>query len=434
MRIAYIVPGSGGTYYCENCFRDIMTIHGLRKAGHEVIMVPLYLPMIEDYHDKGLRSPIFFGAINIYLKQLFPFYRQVPRWAEKVFDSPFLLHLAAKQSGSTKAAKLEDMTISMLQGEKGNQADELETLINWLVHKGKPDVVHLSNALILGLAGRIKQRLDVPVVCSLQDEHTWIDAMDQPYPARIWKIIAEKAAYVRAFIPVSEYYSSVIRERTAISAEKMRVIYIGVNPDDYKAAGQKKAGPKDQMVIGYLGRINECLGITALVDSFIELKKKTLFKNVRLAVTGGKTGEDKENIARLKKKLNESALLQDVVFYPKFDLAARAAFFASLTLLAVPAKEELACGLASIEAQAAGIPVVAPAVGALGEVIEKTRGGMLYNPRVDGSLTQTLELALADKKNLERMAQNGKEGAARLFHLDRFSRELSDLYANLIER
>lgn len=431
MRIAYIVPGSGGTFYCENCFRDMMTIHGLRKAGHDVIMVPLYLPMIEDYHDKGLRAPIFFGAINIYLKQLFPFYRKVPRWAEKVFDSPFLLHLAAKQSGSTSAENLEEMTISMLQGEKGNQADELETLINWLILTGKPDVVHLSNALLLGLAGRIKERLKVPVVCSLQDEHTWIDAMDDPYPARIWEIIAQKAAYVETFISVSEYYRSLIIDRTGISDSKMRVIYIGVNPDDYSTA-LNSTSAADDIVIGYLGRITEVLGITKLVDAFIELKKKPSYKKARLSVTGGKTGEDKKNIALLKTKLKEHRILQDVTFFPKFDLANRAAFFASLTLLAVPAQEDLTCGLASIEAQAAGIPVVAPALGALGEVIEKTGGGLLYNPTVETGLTQTLDLALGNREKLKQMSQDGKEGINRLFHRERFSNELADVYSKLM--
>ncbi|GAH20144.1 unnamed protein product, partial [marine sediment metagenome] len=69
----------------------------------------------------------------------------------------------------TNAKDLGQMTISMLRGEKGRQIKELDRLIEWLeTQDNKPDVVCLSNVLLVGLAKRIKQRLGVPVVCLLQ--------------------------------------------------------------------------------------------------------------------------------------------------------------------------------------------------------------------------------------------------------------------------
>ena len=48
MRIIQITPGAGGMY-CGNCFRDNALVAEFRRQGHEVLMIPLYLPMtLED--------------------------------------------------------------------------------------------------------------------------------------------------------------------------------------------------------------------------------------------------------------------------------------------------------------------------------------------------------------------------------------------------
>ena len=44
MKIVQVVPGSGGTFYCPSCVRDGNMVRGLRALGHDVTVVPLYLP------------------------------------------------------------------------------------------------------------------------------------------------------------------------------------------------------------------------------------------------------------------------------------------------------------------------------------------------------------------------------------------------------
>ena len=45
MKILFILPGAGDSFYCGNCFRDNLQAMALRKAGHEVVIMPLYLPL-----------------------------------------------------------------------------------------------------------------------------------------------------------------------------------------------------------------------------------------------------------------------------------------------------------------------------------------------------------------------------------------------------
>ena len=171
MKIVNIVPGFGGTFYCGNCLRDSGFVSALRKAGHQAMILPVYLPLTinGDVQD----TPVFYGAVNIYLKQIFPLLRHMPGWMEHMLNSAPLLKIAASKAGSTRAHGLEELTESMLMGKEGQQGKELDELVHFLKHHEKPDVVHFSNALLLGMARQIKEEVGVPVVCSLQDEDVW---------------------------------------------------------------------------------------------------------------------------------------------------------------------------------------------------------------------------------------------------------------------
>ena len=117
-------------------------------------------------------SPLFFGGINVYLQQKSALFRHTPPWSYSL-DSPALLRQAGRKAGMTDPRELGEMTLSMLQGEDGRQAKELDKLIAWLVEQ-KPDVVCLSNSLLIGVARRVREDLRVPITCSLQGEDAFL--------------------------------------------------------------------------------------------------------------------------------------------------------------------------------------------------------------------------------------------------------------------
>src|SRR5213075_1249170 len=169
MNIVQITPGAGGMY-CGNCFRDNALVASLRGLGHQVLMVPLYLPMTLDEEDQSSGTPIFFGGINVYLEQKSALFRNMPSWLHNVLSSPKLLKWAAGKAAKTKAEDVGELTLSMLRGEEGNQARELDSFIEWLKEQPKPDLICLSNALLAGMVRKIKAELKAPVVVMLQGE------------------------------------------------------------------------------------------------------------------------------------------------------------------------------------------------------------------------------------------------------------------------
>jgi len=315
MNIMHIIPGSGGSFYCGNCLRDSKYVQALRKSEHKVVKVPMYLPLFADEHDLSREIPVFYGAISIYLKQLFPIFRKAPGWIDRALNSKPMLKLASRFAGSTRAKGLEEMTVSMLLGEEGQQKDELQKMIDWIVENCAPDVIHLSNALLLGLAQQLGERLNVPVICSLQDEDVWVDVMKPSAAESVWKLMSKKADHVTKFISVSEYYAGAMKKNMSLPEEKVTSVHIGVDPSDYTFKPVKEKNRN----IGFVSRMCYENGLDILVDAFILLKQKQGFEDVNLVLTGGSTGDDKKYLSDIRSRIRAHGLNHQLEFHEDFE-------------------------------------------------------------------------------------------------------------------
>jgi glycosyltransferase involved in cell wall biosynthesis len=428
MNIVQIIPGSGGSFYCGNCLRDSKYVVALREQGHQVVKIPMYLPIFSDEHDIN-EIPVFYGAVSIYLKQLYPFFRKAPLWMDKILNSKPLLKIAASMAGSTNAKGLEEMTVSMLMGEEGKQQGELERLVDWISVNCNPDIVHISNALLLGLAHRIKEKLNVPVVCSLQDEDVWIDAMKPVYRQQIWDLMSEKAKDVDLFIAVSDYFAKVMQQRMHLPVEKIQSLYLGVDPEDY---GFNLYDDKTRN-IGYISRMCFENGLDILTDAFVLLKKRSGFDDVNLIVTGGFTDADAPYLKGIRKKLRKEKLEGDVQFLVDFEDTERYEFFNQVSVISVPVRNGEAFGMYLLESMASGVPVVQPALGAFPEIVSLSRGGLIYQPNTPQALCDALVELLSDPERLQTLSQRAKKGIKEKFNIHEHAKEMIESYQSLVK-
>ncbi len=430
MRIIQITPSAGDSFYCENCLRDAALVKAMLALGHDVLMVPLYLPLSIEQAKPGTVSPIFFGGVNVYLQQKLGVFRKTPRWLDKLFDSPGLLKWVGRMAGMTSAKDLGETTISMLRGEEGRQIKELDRLVDWLdTQHNKPDVICLSNILLLGLARRIKERLGVPVVCLLQDEDGFLDGLPSPYAEHAWRIIIERAGDVNAFIAVSQYYADAMRQRLKLDPDRVKVAYTGIALEGYEAC----QGQPDVPTIGFLSQMSADKGLDTLVDAFILLKKNEKLKNARLCITGGQSAADKAFVNQLRHKLSSLESLDDVEFLEQFDLKGKLAFLGKLSVLSVPEKHSVSCGLYVLEALAAGVPVVQPASGVFPELLEMTGGGVLCEPNDAEALATAMESLLLDPEHARQLGEQGRQGVHEKFNIEQTARDLMRIYAKVID-
>jgi len=426
MNIIQIIPGSGGSFYCGNCLRDSKYVDALRNLGHQVVKIPMYLPLFADEHDIT-DIPIFYGAISTYLKQVYPVFRKAPKWFDKLLNSKPMMKMAASMAGSTRAKGLEDMTISMLLGEQGEQKEELDKMVNWIADHCKPDVIHISNALLLGLAKRIKEKTGVPVVCSLQDEDVWVDAMQPQFQKRIWDLMHDRAEDVDALVAVSNYFAETMKKRMNVGDEKIHTFYLGVDAEDYPFISVKNK-PRN---VGYISRMCHKDGFDIVVDGFIDLKKKPGFKDVKLIATGGLTADDKKFFKQQKQKIKEAGFVGDFEVIEEFEGEARHEFFKKVSLISVPVRVGEAFGMYLLESMASGVPVVQPSLGAFPEIVEISGGGVNYMPNSPEKLSETWAELLNDQERLEQLSQAGYNGTKEKFNIHNHAAEIIGLYESL---
>lgn len=421
MQIVFMTPGSGDNFYCENCLRDKSLVVALRTLGHDATSMPLYLPpLMQDTDPGGAKTPVFFGGVNVYLQQKFKLFRHTPRWLDKLFDSNRLMRFAAKKVGMTKASVLGETAVSMLQGASGRQVKELDRLVSYMRKSSKPDVVVLSNAMLLGLAPRVAEELNCTIVCMLQDEHDFIDALPGQYADNAWDLMRQNARAVSTFVAPSKYYADLMGPRLGLPDGAVKVCHNGIDPEGYSPAAQ----PPEAPTIGYLSRLHPDKGLDLLTDAFIELRSQPGLENIRLVIAGGMTQNFKDYVEKQKQSLARAGVADDVQWIDDFDRQSKRDFLPKLSVMCVPDRSGPAAGMFVIESLLAGVPLVIPNRGALGELIEATGGGNLYDPAAPGDMLAKLTELLQDPAGARAIGQSGRKTALEQFTAQAAARRL----------
>ena len=396
MKILFIMPGSGDSFYCGNCFRDNIQASALRKAGQDVIIMPLYLPL--KYASFRADTPLFFPATTFYTAQKFFGKRHMPHWIARLTGSERLLKMASSLSGATSAEGTEKMTLSMITGDDPTFIEYVNQLINWIKNHEMPDIIHLSSSLLIGIAKVIRQHLSIPIVCSVQDEEIWVDSLKSDYIQTAWQGIAENTGYVDQFITTSNFYKrKVLLKNPGIN---IKVIYPGVDTEKYATTGY----PKDP-VIGYFYRINKMNGLDILAEAFVKLKRQNRIPNLRLKIGGGYTGSDKSYLRKVKKIIGPYR--NDVELCDLYNPNEHAEFYRSISVISVPLTFEEGVGLYLCEAFAAGRPAVEPATGSFPEIVGEA--GIIYHPNDSDALAEALFKLLNDTEAYQKAVEKAKE-------------------------
>ncbi len=425
MKIVYLITGSGGSFYCGNCYRDMLYVRAIRKVrGINAEAIPLYLPPDRNTTGNEIDDHVFFGAISLYLREKVPFLNSMPEFFDKILDNKPMLKLASNFAGTTRTEGLEDLTLHMIEGDNAFRKQEVDRLVRYLSRDGKPDIIHLSNALIIGLARQIKRRMNVKIICSLLNEDDWIEEMVEPFRSKAWKMIGAEASYIDTFITPSSYYRDLFIKKTGVSGENIRIVPLGFDPGMVPARKENLYSPS----IGYLCRVNKMNGFDNIVDAFINLKSGETHRNLSLHVCGGYTGDDKPFIRKQIKKIREHGYEGSVRIYPEFHRNAKEEFFANIDLMSVPVRKHDGYGLYILEANAAGVPVVQPSTGAFSEILENTGGGLIYTPDTVQGLSDSISSLLLDADLRKQLGVNGMRGVRENLSLEKMSSRLSDIY------
>ena len=424
MRIAYITAGAAGMY-CGSCMHDNTLVAALTALGHEALLIPTYTPVRTDEPNVSQRR-VFFGGINVYLQQKLAFFRHTPWVFDRLLDAPRLLRWVSRFAVKTQAEELGDLTVSMLKGEHGYQRKEIIKLARWLEGEAHPHIINFTNALLSGLVHDIKERLNVPVLCTLQGDDIYLEALPEPYRAKCLTLIREHCRQIDGFIATSAYYADFMTSYFEIPREKIHVVYPGLNLDGH--GGTRPKDEQREFTIGYFARICPEKGLHHLVEAFRILRQSPDVPPCRLHVSGWLGEKDRSYLAGLQQRLQEWGLLEHFAHVPAPDHAGKVRFLQGLDVLSVPTAYREPKGLYVLEALANGVPVVQPRHGSFPELIEATGGGLLANPEDPADLALKLRQLMDNVSHRDELGRKGKQAVHEHFHAERMARDTEEVY------
>ncbi len=468
MNVVHLVAGAGAAY-CGSCLHGHELALSLRDQGHDSLIVPLYTPL----HTEGVsatesrnHAPLKLGGINVYLQQKWALFRHLPRMVSRALDWSPLVRLVTRRAASTQPESLGALTVSVLQGEEGRQRHELDRLVDFLATQPKPDVVHLSNVLLVGVAREIHRRLKVPVVCSLTGEDLFVEQLPEPFLSQARELLRRRSADLAASVAMNGYYADFMAEYLDYPREKIHVIHPGLNLVGYPLpleedadvgnggngkgiesllpSGPKGCDPQESLApfscdplfppitIGYLARICPDKGLHQLAEAFAMLAADETVPKMRLRAAGQLNPADRPYLRRIERQLADAGLADRFEYAGVPDRDEKIAFLRSLDLMSVPTVYRESKGLPIFEAWAAGVPVVLPAHGAFVEMVQDTGGGLLCEPDSPAALAAGLKRLILDSRQAAECGRRGQRAVHERYHTRRMARQTVAMYEQLL--
>lgn len=300
------------------------------------------------------------------------------------------------------------------------------------------DVVH-SHYWLSGLAGdRLARPWSVPLVHShhtlglVKNRH--LADGDSPEPES--RLLGERQVIDQADVLVASTSEEFEQLACLYGAahDRLKIVHPGVDHAMFSP------GPKDQArrvlglpegpIVLYVGRIQKLKGLELAIRS-IDQVLPALETPVRFVVVGGPSGPNGDaELARLRALVVELELEDVVQFVGPQPHERLPDFYRAADALVVCSHSE-SFGLAALEAQACGTPVVATPVGGLSHVVADGESGFLVDTRDPAVFAGRLKTLLADE-DLRRAFSHAATRAAARFSWENTADSLHTLYDCLI--
>jgi glycosyltransferase involved in cell wall biosynthesis len=268
----------------------------------------------------------------------------------------------------------------------------------------KPDIVHVVNPAVLGLAGLFYSKtLNIPLIASY---HTHLPEYLQHYglgmlEGVLWELL--KAGHNQASLNLCTS-TAMMQALTEHGIERVNLWQRGVDTETFQphlASVEMRnhlsqGHPEDPLLL-YVGRLS--------AEKEIDRIKPILeaIPNARLALVG-----DGPNRQTLEKYFAGTST-HFVGYLGGQELAAA---FASADAFVFPSRTET-LGLVLLEAMAAGCPVVAARSGGIPDIVEDGVNGYLFDPRDEQGAIAATQRLLSQQEERETLRRNARREAER---------------------
>ncbi len=225
-----------------------------------------------------------------------------------------------------------------------------------LMKKEKIDVLHCQGFLSSFLGFCLSRLSGVPYIVTVQR----LEGKRNPLKNFVYR---KAAVCIGASRAVGDNFRKV-------GVKNIEIIPNGVDLDRFKELERK---PHDGFVVMTIARLEKVKGINYLIEAAArsELQRRS---NLLISVIGD--GSERKNLESLAKKLN---LKDRVKFLGEIPNEMIPEYLSAADCFVLPSLKE-GFGIAVLEAQAAGVPVIGTRVGGILDLIEDGKTGLLVAP------------------------------------------------------
>jgi glycosyltransferase involved in cell wall biosynthesis len=329
---------------------------------------------------------------------------------------------------------IQPVTIPELQREISPFLDVVATAKIWqLIRALRPDIVHTHTAKA-GALGRMAALSFVPSRRPIL-VHTFHGHVLSGYfsgRAETMFTLLERglARHTDALVAVSPQVRDDLVKLRVAPAERTSIIRLGLD-----LAARLRAEPgaglsvraelnvaSDELLIGWLGRMTEIKKVDVLLKSFADLRARGV-KAVLALVGDGPLLSDLEALAS---RLGVAEHCRFVGFS-----ADVGRFLEAFDVVALTSANE-GTPVTLIEAQAAGVPVVATDVGGTPDVVADGETGLLTPAGDSRAFTAALERLAQDPALRRELGEAGRERVRGRYGRERLADDIDHLYRSLL--
>ena len=230
-------------------------------------------------------------------------------------------------------------------------------------------------------------------------------------------------------IAISEAVKSHLIEDMKIKEKDIKLIHNGIDCNEFNTIDSQRinefkqeVGLKAGAVVGILARLSDIKGHKYLIEAF----KKVLprIPDVQLLIVGD--GRMKDELVELTENLD---IQKNVFFVPS--LLDIPLVLSAMDIFVMPSIQE-GLGLSIMQAQAAGLAVIASSVGGISTLIEDRQTGILIPSADTEAIAKSIILLLTDKDLAVRLGQNAKRNIQESFSIEKMTSQTEKVYREVV--
>ena len=350
------------------------------------------------------------GGAETYVKQMAP----------RLLQAGYAIRVITFMSGGTLVAELRNSGVTVIELGLKNKFDWKAMIrLSSLWRADRPDLVH-THLYHAGIIGRIVAKV-MGIRTVVVHQHG-AERARSTVRSRIDRLTSP---LVSRYVVTCRAVADLLQQREGISGMKIVIIYNGIEclePISPKPDKSHQERLSSIPTIISVGRLSPEKGHNTLLEAMALLH--THQTQARLVLVG--EGGSQIFLTERIKELNLNGFVH--MLGTRRDVAE---LLANADIFALPSDWE-GVSIALLEAMAAGLPVVATAVGGTPEVVIDGINGLLVPPHDPEALAGALSRLLIDPDLRQHIGETGRQSVRERFNIQHTVHQTQALYESLI--